>query len=172
MNGYLINNGKSMVYHFFIFKYIYNVFIMKDKYCQKDHTDLTPEEVVEIANKLNKIIDKKIDAHNGWWAKLLNKNDNSVSSSSFYLISVTLVGLLLLLVPMVVLIIEVIYNHTIQTDLSGMAAYIGSVAGLFATGGIVKGWISYNDSKTNIERYKQEKYVSDCEHEPVESEGD
>ena len=145
---------------------------MKDKYCQRDHTDLTPEEVVEIANKLNKIIDKKIETHDGWWKRLLNKNDTSVSSSSFYLVAVTIVGLLLLLVPMIVLVIEVIYNHTIQTDLSGMAAYIGSVAGLFATGGIVKGWISYHDSKTNIERYKQEKYIVNHEDDMVQTEGD
>ena len=145
---------------------------MKDKYCPKDHTDLTPEEVVEIANRLNKIIDKKIEKHDGWWKRLLNKNDTSVSSSSFYLVAVTIVGLLLLLVPMIVLVIEVIYNHTIQTDLSGMAAYIGSVAGLFATGGVVKGWISYNDSKTNIERYKQEKYIVEHEDDIVQTEGD
>lgn len=142
------------------------------KYECKDHTDLTYEEVVEIANNVNKIIDKKIKIHNGFFTRLLDKNDTSVSSSSFYLVSVTLVGLLLLLVPMVVLIIEVIYNHTVATDLNGMAAYIASVAGLFASGGIVKGWISYNDSKTNIERYKQEKHIVEYECEPVESEGD
>lgn len=140
---------------------------MKTKYQCKDHTDLTTEEVIEIANNVNKIIDKKIMAHNGWWKKLLDKNDTTVSSSSFYLISVTIVGLLLLLVPMIVLIVEVIFNHTVQTDLNGMAAYITSVAALFATGGIVKGWISYNDSKTNIEKYKHEN--SDCE---TESDGD
>lgn len=127
------------------------------KYKCKDHTDLTNEEVVEIANNVNKIIDKKIKANNGFLNRLLDKNDTSVSSSSFYLLSVTIVGLLLLIVPMIVLLIEVIYNHTVATDLNGMAAYIGSVAALFASGGIVKGWISYNDSKTDIERYKQNK---------------
>ena len=144
---------------------------MKDKYCAKDHTDLTPEEVVEIANRLNKIIDKKIEKNNGWWKRLLDKNDTTVSSSSFYLVSVTLVGLLLLFVPMVVLIVEVIYNHTVATDLNGMAAYIASVAGLFASGGIVKGWISYNDSKTNIEKYHSEQYRYN-EQEETSSEGD
>jgi hypothetical protein len=144
---------------------------MKDKYCAKDHTDLTPEEVVEIANRLNKIIDKKIEKHDGWWKRLLDKNDTTVSSSSFYLVSVTLVGLLLLFVPMVVLIIEVIYNHTVATDLNGMAAYIASVAGLFASGGIVKGWISYNDSKTNIEKYHSEQYRYN-EQDETSSEGD
>lgn len=134
---------------------------MKTKYQCKDHTDLTTEEVIEIANNVNKIIDKKIMAHNGWWKKLLDKNDTTVSSSSFYLVSVTIVGLLLLIVPMIVLVVEVIFNHTVQTDLNGMAAYITSVAALFATGGIVKGWISYNDSKTNMEKYKHEN--SDCE---------
>lgn len=144
---------------------------MKDKYCAKDHTDLTPEEVVEIANRLNKIIDKKIEKNNGWWKRLLDKNDTTVSSSSFYLVSVTLVGLLLLFVPMIVLIVEVIYNHTVATDLNGMAAYIASVAGLFASGGIVKGWISYNDSKTNIEKYHSEQYRY-TEQDETSSEGD
>lgn len=142
------------------------------KYECKDHTDLTPDEVVEIANSVNKLIDKKIKNHDGFWKRLMNKNDTTVSSSSFYLVSVTLVGLLLLFVPMIVLIIEVIYNHTVATDLNGMAAYIASVAGLFASGGIVKGWISYNDSKTNIERYKHERHIVEYADEPVESEGD
>ena len=115
----------------------------------EDNNSLTSEEIIEIENNVNKIIDKKIMENNGWWKKLLNKNDTSVSSSS------------LLLVPMVVLVIEVIFNHTVQTDLNGMAAYITSVAALFATGGIVKGWINYNDSKTNIEKYKNQNYDSE-----------
>ena len=131
---------------------------MKTKYQCNDSTDLTTEEVII---NINKIINKKIMAHNVWWKKLLDKNDTTVSSTSFYLVSVTIVGLLLLLVPMIVLIVEVICNHTVKTDLNGMAAYITSVAALFATGGIVKGWISYNDSKTNMEKYKNNNY--DCE---------
>ena len=140
---------------------------MKTKYSPKDQTDLTPEEVVDIANKLNKIIDKKIENHDGWWKRLLNKDDNSVSSSSFYLVSVTLVGLLLLIVPMIVLCIEVWFNHTIQTDLNGMAAYIASVAGLFATGGIVKGWISYNDAKTNVGKYQSTQNINNEQDETI-----
>lgn len=97
-------------------------------------------------------VTKRINTGNkrNWWGRLLDKNDNQVSSSSFYLVGVTLVGLLLLLVPLFALGIEAWFNHTITTDLNGMAAYIASVATLFATGGIVKGWISYNDSKTKI----------------------
>lgn len=63
-----------------------------------------------------------------------------MSSKNFFLVSVTLIGLLLLLIPAIVLIVEVAFNHTIQTDLNGMAAYIASVAGLFATAGITKAW--------------------------------
>ena len=62
----------------------------------------------------------------------LIKNNTGVSSKNFFLVAVTLIGLILLLVPAVLLIIEVCYNHTIQTDLNGLAAYIGAVAGVFA----------------------------------------
>ena len=144
---------------------------MKDTNCENEHPDLTPEEVVNIANRLNKIIDKKNNKNGGWWKRLLDKNDSSVSSSSFYLVSVTLVGLLLLLVPIVVLIIEVIHNHTVTTDLNGMAAYIAAVAGLFASGGIVKGWISYNDAKTNNRKCQLEQN-NNSEQEEISSECD
>lgn len=68
------------------------------------------------------------------------KNNTGVSSKSFFLVSVTVVGILLLMVPVVILVIEAVYTHTIHTDLNGMAAYIGAVAGLFATAGITKAW--------------------------------
>lgn len=74
-----------------------------------------------------------------WLANLI-KNNTGVSSKNFFLVSVTLIGLLLLLIPAIVLIIEICYNHTIQTDLTGMAAYIGAVAGVFASAGITKAW--------------------------------
>lgn len=76
------------------------------------------------------------------WKSLskLVKNNTGVSSKNFFLVSVTLIGLLLLIVPIVLLLIEILYNHTIATDLNGIAAYIGSVAGLFATAGITKAW--------------------------------
>ena len=54
----------------------------------------------------------------------LIKSDNNVSVGNFFLVACTIVGLLLLLVPLFVLSIEAWFNHTITTDLSGMAAYI------------------------------------------------
>lgn len=82
----------------------------------------------------------------------LIKQNTGISSKSFFLVIVTLIGCLLLLVPMVVLIIEVWYNHTIQTDLNGLAAYIGAVASIFATAGITKAWSEkYEDRHKNKE---------------------
>lgn len=37
--------------------------------------------------------------------------------------------------------------HTIQTDLNGLAAYIGAVAGVFASAGITKAWSEKYEKK-------------------------
>ena len=70
----------------------------------------------------------------------LIQNNTGVSSKNFFLVTVTIIGCLLLLVPAFALAIEAVYMHTIATDLAAMAAYIGSVASLFATAGITKAW--------------------------------
>ena len=72
--------------------------------------------------------------------KNLIKNNTGVSSKNFFLVVVTIIGLILLLVPAIILLIEVTINHTISTDLNGLAAYIASVAGIFASAGITKAW--------------------------------
>lgn len=79
-------------------------------------------------------------------SKLIN-NNTGVSSKNFFLVAATIIGLILLLVPAVLLIIEACYNHTIQTDLNGLAAYIASVAGIFASAGITKAWSEKYEKK-------------------------
>lgn len=74
------------------------------------------------------------------WLNALVKNNSGVSSKSFFLVIVTFIGCLLLIVPVFTLSIEAIFLHTITTDLTGMAAYIGAVASLFATAGLTKAW--------------------------------
>ena len=74
------------------------------------------------------------------YLKKLISNNTGVSSKNFFLVIVTFIGCLLLLVPVFTLTIEAFFMHTIATDLSAMAAYIGSVASLFATAGITKAW--------------------------------
>lgn len=77
----------------------------------------------------------------------LIKNNTGVSSKNFFLVAVTVIGLILLLVPAVLLIVEVIYNHTIATDLNGLAAYIGAVAAVFTSAGITKAWSEKYEKK-------------------------
>lgn len=74
-----------------------------------------------------------------WLLKLI-QNNTGISSKNFFLVAVTLIGLLLLLVPVVVLLVEVFATKTIHTDLNGLAAYIASVAAIFTSAGITKAW--------------------------------
>lgn len=74
------------------------------------------------------------------------KDDNNYNPSAFFLIATTIIGLLLLLVPLG-LFIEMWYNHTITTDLNGMAAYIVAVVSIFAAGGLTHGWTEFSKNK-------------------------
>lgn len=85
------------------------------------------------------------------YLKQLVKNNTGVSSKNFLLVVATLIGLVLLLVPAIVLIVEVIYNHTIVTSLTGMASYIGAVAAMFGTVGITKVWSEKYEHKGDKE---------------------
>ena len=91
------------------------------------------------------------------WIEKLIKNNSGVSSKSFFLVVVTFIGCILLIVPAIILITEVIFTHTIATDLNGMAAYIGAVASLFATAGLTKAW----SEKFEKPRHRH----NECEHD-------
>ena len=67
-------------------------------------------------------------------------NNTGVSSKNFFLVVVTIIGCILLMIPAIILLIEICFNHTISTDLNGMAAYIASVAAIFTSAGITKAW--------------------------------
>lgn len=73
-----------------------------------------------------------------WFLTKLVKNNTGISSKNFFLVAVTIIGCLLLLVPVFALTIEAIFMHTIATDLTGMAAYIGAVSAVLASGGFTK----------------------------------
>lgn len=72
--------------------------------------------------------------------KKLITNNTGVSSKSFFLVVLTVIGCLLLIVPAFTLVYEVIATGSIATDLTGLAAYITAVAGIFATAGLTKAW--------------------------------
>ena len=82
-------------------------------------------------------------------------NDASVSASTLFLVITSAIALILLLVPAVALLVEVYFNHTIATDLSGMAQYIAAVCGIFASGGILKGWTNYSSYRFNKQSQKE-----------------
>jgi hypothetical protein len=90
--------------------------------------------------------------------KLLDSDDKRVSASTVFLLLTSLTAILLLIVPAVVLLIEIHYNHTIQTDISGLATYIGAVSTIFLSGGLLKGWTTYNNYK-----FKPHNHEDDCE---------
>jgi len=85
----------------------------------------------------------------------LIQNNTGVSSKNFFLVTVTIIGCLLLLVPAFTLIIEVLFTHTIATSLEGFAAYIGSVSTLFATAGITKAWSEKYECKKHMEEEEE-----------------
>ena len=85
-----------------------------------------------------------------YFSKLVS-NNTGVSSKNFFLVSVTIIGCILLLVPAVTLTIEVIFSHTIATSLEGFAAYIASIGTLFATVGVTKAWSEKYEQKENKE---------------------
>lgn len=94
----------------------------------------------------------------------LIKDDNNVSVGNFFLVACTIVGLLLLLVPLFVLTIEAWFNHTITTDLGGMASYIVAVCSIFTVGGLTHGWTSWSKSKfENINKDKDGDQMIDDE---------
>lgn len=87
-----------------------------------------------------------------FFSKLLDKNDPALATSNFLVVSMLFVGLVLLIVPIFILIIESWYNHTISTDLNGLASYITSVAAIFATAGVTKIGVHYTDSRNEMQR--------------------
>lgn len=99
--------------------------------CKTDYDKNDPTRTLPTDSYMNKLI----------------KSDNKVSAGNFFLVATTIVGLLLLLVPLFVLSIEAWFNHTITTDLSGMAAYIVAVCSIFTVGGLTHGWTSWSENK-------------------------
>lgn len=79
----------------------------------------------------------------------LIKNNTGVSSKNFFLVMVTLVGILLLLIVAFVLIWEVIQNGTIQTDMQGLAMFVGSITSLFTAAGLTKALSEKNEHHDN-----------------------
>ena len=91
------------------------------------------------------------------FVKKLITTNSGISSKAFFLVAVTLIGCLLLLVCGFVLTFEVIKTGTIHTDLHGLAAFVGAIAGLFATAGATKAFGERNEKNINNKDDEKEK---------------
>lgn len=77
--------------------------------------------------------------------KALIKNNTGVSSKSFFLVAITLIGVFILLVICFIMIWETLKTDHTTIDLTGFAAIIGAVSSLFVTAGITKVWGEKNE---------------------------
>lgn len=80
----------------------------------------------------------------------LLKEDNNLSVLNFFLICTLAVGVILLIVPIIGMMVDIIFNHTMTINLSDMALYIGAVAGIFASGGLTSAWTEFAYSKYDV----------------------
>lgn len=68
----------------------------------------------------------------------LIKNNNGVSSKSFFLVAVTVVGCSMLVTLIFAIIWEELKNGYIKSDLVGISAFVGSITTLFGAAGYTK----------------------------------
>jgi hypothetical protein len=81
----------------------------------------------------------------------LIRNNTGVSSKSFFLVVVTIIGCALLVVVGFVMVYEILCNGTIASDINGLAQIILAVSGIFASVGLTKSVSEFNEFR---HRYK------------------
>lgn len=84
--------------------------------------------------------------------KDLIRNNSGVSSKSFFLVTVTAIGLFLLLIVAFILIWDVVKNGQVCTDLSGLSLFVGSITSLFTAAGLTKCIGEKHEYKNNHEK--------------------
>lgn len=92
---------------------------------------------------------KKKTKKDGFVTKLI-KEDTNVSMMNFFLLATLGVGVILLFIPVIGMLVDIWFNHTITINLSDMALYVGAVAGIFAAGGLSSSWTEWAYSKYNV----------------------
>ena len=78
------------------------------------------------------------------------KEGNNINPMYVYLLLIGAIGVMLLFVPVIGMLVDIWYNHTMTINLSDMAVYIGGVAGLFISGGLPAAIAEYSYSKFDI----------------------
>lgn len=116
---------------------------MRNMKIKQTHIDFSETATSKKDNYLNKLI----------------KIDNNYSITGFFLLVSIFVGMLLLAVPVYVLINEAYHNHTITTDLNGMASYITAVTAIFASGGFTYALTTWSNNKYGNANLTKEKTI-------------
>lgn len=70
----------------------------------------------------------------------LIKNNTGVSSKNFFLVAVTLIGVVLLTMVIISISVDLIHNGTVTMSWADMGLFVGSVSTMFCTVGITKAW--------------------------------
>lgn len=104
-------------------------------------------------------VPKNAQNKEGFWTNLV-KDDNNFSTVNFFLVAATIVGILLLIMPMVAMGVDIYFNHTLTINLSDMGAYIIAVAGIFGAAGITNAWTEYS-----YQRYHANIFAGERPHE-------
>ena len=82
--------------------------------------------------------------------KKLIKEDTNVSMMNFFLMSTLAVGVILLFVPVIGMLVDIWFNHTMTINMADLSTYIVAVAGIFAAGGLSSAWTEFAYSKYNV----------------------
>lgn len=86
----------------------------------------------------------------------LVESNNEMSSLNFFVVITTLAAVGLLVVPIVAMIVDLIYNHTLLINLSDLGSYILAVAGVFTAAGLTNAWSEYSYNKFNSQNNTEE----------------
>lgn len=81
------------------------------------------------------------------FVRKLIDDDTNVSAGNFFLVVMTIVGVIMLIVPIGGLVVDLCFNHTITINLSDMASYILAVTGIFGVAGLSNAWVEYSWNK-------------------------
>ena len=101
------------------------------------------------------------------------KEDNNINPIYLFLLIVLAIGILLLLVPIIGMIVDIVYNKTITINLSDMSLYIGAVAAIFTGGGITGAITEYSYSKFKVNPLDENgRKISDNYHNNDNCEGE
>lgn len=109
---------------------------------------------------------KKTRKKDSYFNKLI-KEDTNVSMMNFFLMMTLAIGSILLFVPVIGMLVDIWFNHTMTINLSDMAVYIGAVAGIFAAGGLSSSWTEWAYSKYKVPPITEEDMIrreQNCEN--------